>query len=128
MLGWGEESKANYEGIYNGGPNDPNKASWTHEAFGAAAGFGAMKIYEDRQRAEGKPVSHAFAKEALAGLAAAEVDRLAETSGADFVDREMAKRKAKEQVHTMYDQQYGSQDQYDPNTTDNPFPPDNSDN
>jgi hypothetical protein len=40
----------------------------------------------------GKPVSHAFAKEAIAGLAGAEVDRLAETKGEDAWDREKAKR------------------------------------
>lgn len=43
----------------------------------------------------GKPVEHAFAKELLAGFAAAEVDKLAETKGEDFVDREKAKREAK---------------------------------
>lgn len=39
----------------------------------------------------GKPVSHAFAKEAIAGLAGAEVDKLAETKGMDEYDRERAK-------------------------------------
>lgn len=62
----------------------------------------------------GKPVSHAFAKELLAGIAGAEVDKLAETKGADWVDREKAKRHAKANVERMYDEQYGQQDQYDP--------------
>jgi hypothetical protein len=62
----------------------------------------------------GKPVSHQFAKELLVGFAGAEVDKLAETKGMDFVDREEAKRKAADNVSNMYDQQYGGQDQYDP--------------
>jgi hypothetical protein len=82
--------------------------------LGGAAAFGAMKIFEDRQRKEGKQVSHGFAKEMLAGLAGFEVDRLAETKGEDYLDREKAKRHAKESAEQMYDDQYGGQDQYDP--------------
>lgn len=63
----------------------------------------------------GKPVSHAFAKELLAGFAGAEVDKLAETRGEDFVDRERAKRQARENTERMYDEHYGQHDQYDPN-------------
>lgn len=62
----------------------------------------------------GKQVSHQFAKELLAGFAGAEVDKLAETKGADFIDREQAKRQAKERAHDLYDQHYGGQDGYDP--------------
>jgi hypothetical protein len=65
----------------------------------------------------GKPISHQFAKELLVGLAGAEVDKLAETKGMDFVDREKAKHHAKEQVENMYDQHYiqgQGADQYDP--------------
>ena len=66
----------------------------------------------------GKTVSHGFAKELLAGFAAAEVDRLAETKGADAWDREEAKRHAKKQAERHYDEQYGGQDNYDPNRQD----------
>lgn len=65
----------------------------------------------------GKPVSHAFAKEMLAGLAGAEIDKLAETKGEDFVDRERAKHAAKQNVEKMYDDHYINDkgaDQYDP--------------
>jgi len=67
--------------------------------------------------AVGKPVSHAFAKELLVGLAGAEIDKLAETKGMDFVDREKAKHHAKKQVESMYDEHYiegQNADQYDP--------------
>lgn len=62
----------------------------------------------------GQPVSHAFAKEMLAGLAGAEVDKLAETKGEDFFDRERSKHEAKKRAENLYDQHYGGQEQYDP--------------
>jgi len=68
----------------------------------------------------GKTVDHAFAKELLAGLAGAEVDKLAETKGEDFVDKEQAKRHAKHSAERMYDEHYGQYDQYDPNRADPP--------
>jgi hypothetical protein len=105
--------------------------------IGGAAAFGAFKVFEDRQRADGRlrlyihinnviteilihhlitgqPVSHAFAKEVLAGLAGAEVDKLAETKGEDFFDRERSKHEAKKRAENLYDQHYGGQEQYDP--------------
>ncbi|GAB7347011.1 hypothetical protein MBLNU459_g3159t1 [Dothideomycetes sp. NU459] len=110
MFGWGESHDA-YNQVYN----DDNQASLGHEVIAGGASFAAFKAFEDHQRAEGKPVSHQFAKELLAGFAGAEVDRLAETKGEDFVDRERAKHAAKKNVEHMYDQQYGQYDQYDPN-------------
>lgn len=51
----------------------------------------------------------------IAGFAGAEADRLAETKGADFVDRERAQHEAKKRAESLYDQHYGQYDQYDPN-------------
>ena len=68
----------------------------------------------------GKPVSHQFAKELIAGFAGAEVDRLAETKGEDYFDREKAKHEAKKRSEQLYDQHYGQDDQYDPNNRDAP--------
>jgi hypothetical protein len=96
-------------------PQQPeHKAKFWHEAAAAGGGFEAVKLFEDHQRKEGKPVSHAKAKEILGGFAATAVDRFAETKGEDFFDRETAKRDAKTQAEALYDQNYGSQDQYDP--------------
>jgi len=75
-------------------------------------------MFEDHQRAEGKTVSHAFAKEDLAGLVGAEVDKLVETKGEDWVDRRRAHREAKERAENLYDdhyQGYHRADMYDPN-------------
>ncbi|CAF1314660.1 unnamed protein product, partial [Didymodactylos carnosus] len=66
-----------------------------------------MKAYEDHVRRTGEQVSHPFMKELLAGFAAAEVDRLIETKGLDFIDRERAKRQAVQQAHHLAEQQYG---------------------
>lgn len=79
-----------------------------------AASFEAMRIFEQRQRASGEPVSHGFAKELLAGIAGGEADKLFETKGLDYLDREKAKRQAENQARDMYDQHYGQYDQYNP--------------
>jgi hypothetical protein len=50
----------------------------------------------------------------LAGIAGAEVDKLAETKGEDWFDRERAKHQAKQRAEQLYDSHYGGQDQYDP--------------
>lgn len=93
-----------------------------------------MKIFEDRQRKEGtlrlqtetsskqhfntyptgKPVSHAFAKELIAGFAAGEVDKLAETKGEDWVREHRMRERSQEQAEHLYNQHYGQDDQYDP--------------
>lgn len=39
-----------------------------------------------------------------------QVDKLVETKGLDYMDREKAKRHAREQAEQMYDQQYGGRD------------------
>lgn len=107
---WGhrdEESQNAYESFYEDGQDERHQAKFSHEAVAGAAGFFAMHEYEKRERAEGEEVNHGFIKEMLAGVAAGEVDKLAETKGLDYIDREKAKRQAGEQAQQMYDQQYG---------------------
>ncbi|KAI1376649.1 hypothetical protein F4677DRAFT_445442 [Hypoxylon crocopeplum] len=113
MFGF-DDAKSQRDEIYDG---QPHESKISHELVGGGAAFEAMKLFEDRQRKEGKPVNHSFAKELIAGIAGAEVDKLFETKGLDFVDREKAKRHAKQQAEQMYDNQYGDQDQYDPNNS-----------
>lgn len=43
-----------------------------------------------------------------------QVDKLAETKGEDFFDREKAKHQAKQNAERMYDEHYGQYDQYNP--------------
>ncbi|KAH7009691.1 hypothetical protein EDB80DRAFT_713709 [Ilyonectria destructans] len=110
MFGF-DEGREQRDEVYNG----EHQSHFTHELVGGGAAFEAMKLFEDSQRKKGEVVNHGFAKEVLAGLAGAEVDKLFETKGLDFVDREKAKHHAKRQAEQLYDQQYGQDDQYDPN-------------
>lgn len=55
----------------------------------------------------GQPASHDEAKEIFAGFAGAFVDREAETRGADYIDREKAKRMAMDQSSDQIQQQGG---------------------
>jgi len=49
------------------------------------------------------------AKDLMAGFAAGEADKLVETHGENFYDREKLRHDAKEQANSAYDQQYGVQ-------------------
>ncbi|KAK4688470.1 hypothetical protein P7C73_g1642, partial [Tremellales sp. Uapishka_1] len=112
--------------------NQQHQASLSHEVIGGAAGYEAMKAYEQHCAMNGRPASvgilpfrifsdlagspqHAQAKEIIAGLAAAEVDRLFETKGLNMYDREMAKRHASDQAVQAFEcsgeaeQQFGGQ-------------------
>ncbi|KAL7750888.1 hypothetical protein RI367_003849 [Sorochytrium milnesiophthora] len=98
-------SNEHHERVY-GNSHHHHHASFTHEAIAGAAGFEAMKAYEDRCRKNGQPVHHSLIKEMLAGFAAAEVDKLFETKGLDYLDREEAKRQAIYQAHSHWERQY----------------------
>lgn len=86
---------------------EEHKANWTHELLGSAAAFAAMKAYNEKQEADGNPQDHALAKELLAGFAGGAVDRLIETKGMDWFDRQKAKHHAKEEAEKLYAQQTG---------------------
>ncbi|KAF9356309.1 hypothetical protein BGX26_005457 [Mortierella sp. AD094] len=93
---------SHHEEVY-GTDASEHKSSWTHELIAGAAAFEAMKAYEKKNDAGG---SHQFAKEAFAALAAAEADKLFETKGLDFMDREKAKHQAKKNAERIYDEKY----------------------
>ena len=71
-----------------------------------AAAFEAMKAYENKRTSEGN-TDHTFAREMLAAVAAAESDKLIETKGLDYIDKERARNQAVQQAHQMYDEKYG---------------------
>ncbi|TDL16899.1 hypothetical protein BD410DRAFT_701083, partial [Rickenella mellea] len=71
-----------------------------------AAGFAAMRAYESHLRATGEQPSHAVMKEILAGIAAAEVDKLVETKGLDYIDRHHVKKMAEHQAHHLAKHRY----------------------
>ncbi|KAL2001842.1 hypothetical protein VTN02DRAFT_1133 [Thermoascus thermophilus] len=112
-MAWGwDESRDAHEQVY--GEENRHEGKLSHELLAGAASFAGFKAFEDYQRKQGKPVSHAFAKEALVGLVGAEVDKLIETKGLDEVDKIKAHRHAKEIAENMYDEHYQDADQYDP--------------
>jgi len=78
-----------------------HKAKISHELISGAAAFEATKAWEDHQAANGKPVSHALAKEALVGIAGAFIDREVETRGLDAVDSYKAKRQAEQHINDI---------------------------
>jgi hypothetical protein len=53
----------------------------SHELIAAAASYEAAKAYEKHCEVNGKPDSHAKAKEILAGFTGAFIDRMVETKG-----------------------------------------------
>lgn len=110
------DAKDNRDQVYNADYSNPqeHQSSLSHEALGSAAAFEAMHLWENQQRKEGKTVDHGVAKELLAAAAGFEVDKLVETKGLDFIDREKAKHQAKKQAEHLYDQQYSDLPQYDP--------------
>jgi hypothetical protein len=110
---WGD-AQEQYQQVYES-DQQPHEAKFSHEAIAGAGAFAAFKAFEDHQRKEGKPINHQFAKELLVGFAGAEVDRLAETKGEDWFDKERSKHEAKKRAEQLYDHHYGGQDQYDPN-------------
>ncbi|GAA5886627.1 hypothetical protein JCM6882_005838 [Rhodosporidiobolus microsporus] len=73
-----------------------HKSSLTHELIAAAAAFEAQKAYARHCEQNGKPESHERARELFAAFAAAEADKLIETRGLDFLDKEEAKRQARQ--------------------------------
>ncbi|KAK4048171.1 hypothetical protein OIO90_005935 [Microbotryomycetes sp. JL221] len=75
-----------------------HKSSWSHELIAGAAAFEAARAYEKHVAQNGPPPNHQMAKELLAGFAGAEADKLFETHGLDFIDRERAQYAAKEQA------------------------------
>lgn len=50
----------------------------------------------------------------IAGFAAGEVDKLAETKGEDWVREHRMRERTQEQAESLYDQHYGGDDNYNP--------------
>ncbi|KAN0084619.1 Protein of unknown function (DUF3759) domain containing protein [Tylopilus felleus] len=74
----------------------------THDVLGGAAAYEATKAWEDHCAKNGKPDSHAKAKEILGGFAGAGVTRLVETKGLSAWDahkKKQAQDHAEKQVN-----------------------------
>ncbi|KAI0039230.1 putative phosphoglycerate mutase family protein [Auriscalpium vulgare] len=83
---------------YNEYTSTPHKPKLSHELISGAAAYEAAKAYENHVAKNGKPASHAEAKELLAAFSGAFIDREAETHGLNWIDKEKAKRDASGQA------------------------------
>ncbi|GAA5846215.1 hypothetical protein JCM9279_005862 [Rhodotorula babjevae] len=83
-----------------------HQSSFTHELIAGAAAFEAQKAYARHCEQNGKPESHQKARELFAAFAAAEADKLIETKGLDFMDREEVKRQARQHADQAIQQDY----------------------
>jgi len=104
MFGF-DEAQNSHQQVYGNGGYE-NQAKFSHEVIAGGAAFEGMKLFEDHQRKEGKPVSHQFAKELLMGFVGGEVDKLAETKGMNEYDSYEAKKHARSGAERMYDEHY----------------------
>ncbi|KAL9712364.1 hypothetical protein Ac2012v2_003601 [Leucoagaricus gongylophorus] len=82
--------------------NAPHEAKLSHELIAAAASYEAAKSYNEHCEREGQPQSHEKAKEIFAGFAGAFADRMIETKGMDWIDREKVQWDAYEQHGADY--------------------------
>jgi hypothetical protein len=105
-MGWFDhdsEEARHYQEFQNT-PREEHEAKFSHELIGGAAAYEAMKAYEDHEARNGQIDNHAKAKEVIAGLVGAFVDREVETKGLDFVDREKAKHHAQQRAERQLEQ------------------------
>ncbi|KAG0009630.1 hypothetical protein BGZ80_002206 [Entomortierella chlamydospora] len=100
MFGFGDS----HDKVY--GDSAEHHSTWTHELIAGAAAFQAAKMYEKQHPGD----KHQLSKELLAGLAGAEADKLFESKGLDFLDREKAKHEAKKRAEQLYDEHIGGSD------------------
>ncbi|KAF8528740.1 hypothetical protein JB92DRAFT_2599270, partial [Gautieria morchelliformis] len=75
-----------------------HKASLSHELIAGAAAYEAAKAYEKHCAENGKPDSHAKAKELVAAFSGAFIDHVVETKGLDAIDKQKAKHEAKKRA------------------------------
>ncbi|KZZ95236.1 hypothetical protein AAP_01724 [Ascosphaera apis ARSEF 7405] len=108
MFGWGD-AEENHKEFYNGEELEHHEAKFSHELIAGAASYEAMKAYNKHREENGAPGSHSKAKEIIAGLVGAEIDRLAETKGRDAWDKHQLKKQAEENAKGLYDDKYGNE-------------------
>ncbi|KAK2465677.1 hypothetical protein APHAL10511_002221 [Amanita phalloides] len=99
MFEHNDEHKNNYDEVQNAG----HKAKLSHQVIAGAVGYEAAKAYNEHCKKSGKPNSHEKAMEIFAGLAGVAIDRLAETKGHDFLDKQKAKHEAEKIAKAHFD-------------------------
>ncbi|CAE6419670.1 unnamed protein product [Rhizoctonia solani] len=103
-MGW-FDSDSDQAQAHNQVTQAPHEAQWSHELIAGAAAYEASKAYEKHAAENGNPPDHEKAKEFIAGITGAFVDREVESKGLDFIDRERAKQDANRQAEDALAQQ-----------------------
>jgi len=93
------DQAAAYNTVANSTPE--HKAHLSHELIAAAASYEAAKAYQNHVEENGKPASHAKAKEILAAASGAFIDHIVETKGLNFIDKQKAKHAAEKELHDV---------------------------
>ncbi|KAF8549091.1 hypothetical protein OG21DRAFT_1488838 [Imleria badia] len=109
-MGWFSDDHQDAYDAYDSAP--PHQASLSHELIAGAAAFEAAKAYENHCEENGKPASHALAKEILAGFTGAAIDRVVETKGLDALDdyrRNQATQQVQQRLSNSLANQYDDQ-------------------
>jgi len=81
--------------------SDGHKGNITFDLLAAAAAYEGAKAYENHCEANGKPDSHAKAKEIIAAGAGAFITHMVSTKGLDFIDQQKAKHEASKRVEEV---------------------------
>ncbi|KAF8650741.1 hypothetical protein AX14_008569 [Amanita brunnescens Koide BX004] len=97
------EEHERYYNEFNNATTPEHKAKLSHELIAGAAAYEAAKAYNAHCAKNGKPNSHEKAMELFAGFSGAVIDRMVETKGLDFYDREKAKHEAKKYAKSHFD-------------------------
>ncbi|KAI9282204.1 ricin B lectin domain-containing protein [Sporodiniella umbellata] len=87
-----EEASQVHQTVYKEG----RKAHLSHQLIAGAAAFEAVKAYRHHQERQGEEMSHAFIKQGVAALAAAEIVKLAEEHDWSRDQKEQATREAQQ--------------------------------
>jgi len=78
----------------------------THELLGGAVAYEAAQAYEKHVAANGKPDSHAKAKEIAAGLIGGILEGQIEKHGLNYIDKRKAQRHAEDHIDEVIVNQY----------------------
>jgi len=91
---------------------EPYQVEWVHTALAAAAGFTALRSYNDHLAAQGngnlEQPDPATMKDRLASYASSEVDKIVVMKGLTFIDAQRVKTHAAEEALYLANQQHGS--------------------
>ncbi|KAG8942353.1 hypothetical protein FRC04_003805 [Tulasnella sp. 424] len=94
-----EQDRVELETAHQEVENAPREAQLSHELIAGAAAFGAATAWEHHKvKNGGEASSHPHAKALIAGFTGAFIDRIVETKGLDFIDKQKAKKQAQERA------------------------------